>query len=100
MNTEIESKLEKKEKNTAVPPKAKQHTGTVVYCGPSLRGVARQYTVFNEGIPEPLQELINRHPAVRGLIVPVERFAKTRLAVETRGTAEYVLYQKIISEVE
>ena len=27
--------------------KAAEAAGTVVYCGPSIRGVARQYTAYN-----------------------------------------------------
>ncbi len=99
MNTEIEAKLEKKEKNTVTLPKAKQYTGTVVYCGPTVHGIARQYTSYSGGIPEALKEFIDLHPTIRGLIVPVERFAKTRRAIETNGTAESVLYQKIKSEI-
>ena len=29
--------------------KAAEAAGTVVYCGPSIRGVARQYTSYNNG---------------------------------------------------
>lgn len=36
--------------------KAAEAAGTVVYCGPSIRGVARQYTAYNNGIPQGLKE--------------------------------------------
>lgn len=70
-----------------------------VYCGPSVRGVARQYTTFQGGIPGPLKELIRQHPAVRSLIVPTGRFADVRRKLETIGTAEYIVYQKVRSEL-
>lgn len=70
-----------------------------VYCGPSVRGVARQYTVYSGNTPAALEEFIEKHPAARGLLVPVERFAETRRRLETAGTAEAILYNKIKSEL-
>ena len=55
-----------------------------VYCGPSVRGVARQYTVYASGnTPAALDEFVKQHPAAKNLLVPVERFAQTRKALET-----------------
>ena len=31
-----------------------QTTGTVVYCGPTVPGVAKQYTFYTNGITAPL----------------------------------------------
>ncbi|MCM1295493.1 MAG: hypothetical protein NC311_08105 [Muribaculaceae bacterium] len=87
---------------TAEQPKAeKPHTfpKPCVYCGPSVRGVARQYTVYSGSIPEPLRAFIEEHPAARGLMVSVQSFAKTRSNLGKRGTAEAVLYEKIKSEL-
>ena len=70
-----------------------------VYCGPSVRGVARQYTTYQGGIPDPLKEFIKEHPAVRGLIVPASRFAIVRKRLETRGTAEFIIYKKVKDEL-
>ena len=39
----------------AKPKKAEQAT-TVVYCGPSIPGVAKQYTAYTNGIPTALAE--------------------------------------------
>ena len=74
--------------------------GPCVYCGPSVRGVARQYTVYATGnTPAALDEFVTMHPAAKGLLVPVERFAATRKALETAGTAESILYNKVKSEL-
>ena len=43
----------------------KKKAGPVVYCGPTVRGVAKQYTVFSGGIPEALEDFSERHPEVR-----------------------------------
>lgn len=70
-----------------------------VYCGPSVRGVARQYTTYQGGIHDPLKEFIKEHPAARGLIVPASRFAIVRKRLETRGTAESIIYKKVKDEL-
>ena len=49
---------------------------TQVYCGPTVRGVAKQYTVFRGGIPEALEVFIAIHPEAGALVVDVERAAQ------------------------
>lgn len=70
-----------------------------VYCGPSVRGVARQYTTYQGGIPEPLKDFIKAHPAARRLIVPTAKFASVRKRLETPGTAEAAIYKKVKAEL-
>lgn len=70
-----------------------------VYCGPSVRGVARQYTVYNGGIPDVVKRFIMEHPAAKGLLVSVERFVQVRIKLETRGTAESILFNKVRAEL-
>lgn len=84
---------------TAAPAKQDAKTEPVVYCGPSVRGVARQYTVYARGIPAVLEAFIQAHPAARGLVVRVERFAQVRSNLSRSGTAEAILFQKIKSEL-
>ena len=69
------------------------------YCGPSVRGVVRQYTVYTGEIPEMVADFIKEHPSAEALLVPTERFAEMRKALETRGTAEAILYKQIRSEI-
>lgn len=65
-----------------------------VYCGPTIRGVANQYTVFEGGIPAKLEELAKESAAIKTLIVPLEKFAVTRERVERSGTSENILFKK------
>ena len=59
----------------------KKETRTRVYCGPSVRGVARQYTVYASGnTPAALDEFVKQHPAAKNLLVPVERFGTACIA--------------------
>lgn len=84
----------------AAPKSARgKKTGPQVYCGPTVRGVAKQYTVYSGGIPEELAHFIQTHPEAAGLVVPVEKFAQTRRKMETAGTAEAILYHKIKTEL-
>ena len=70
-----------------------------VYCGPSVRGVARQYTTYQGGIPAELKEFVKAHPAARGLIVSTEKFASVRRRLETHGTAEAIIYKRVKDEL-
>ncbi len=87
------------EVKTAVPMEREAKTGPVVYCGPSVRGVARQYTVYAGTIPAALADFIQAHPAAKGLLVSVGRFAQVRSNLGRSGTAEAILFQKIKSEL-
>ena len=86
------------EVKTAVPMEREAKTGPVVYCGPSVRG-ARQYTVDAGTIPAALADFIQAHPAAKGLLVSVGRFAQVRSNLGRSGTAEAILFQKIKSEL-
>lgn len=71
-----------------------------VYCGPSVKNVARQYTTYQGGgIPDALREFIKAHPAARGLITSAGKFAAMRKRLETPGTAEAILYKTVKSEL-
>ncbi len=70
-----------------------------VYCGPSVKGVARQYTVYTGEVPSALVEFIKEHPEARGLVVSVDRFAEVRKNLGVSGTAEAILFQKIKTDL-
>jgi len=72
------------------PPEA---AGPVVYCGPELPGVARQYTVYTNGLPAPLAEAAERDPALRGLILPLERLPEARRAFAEQSGHIYRLFR-------
>ena len=97
---EIDTAHRQSETSALNPATEREQTSvTQVYCGPTVRGVAKQYTVFHGGIPEALEDFSERHPEVKALLVPVEQFAETRRKMETAGTAEAILYHKIKSEL-
>ena len=61
------------EKKTAAAVDKAPAVQAVAYCGPTIKGVAPQYTVFVDGIPEKLAEIAEEHPVVKALIVPREK---------------------------
>ena len=65
-----------------------------VWCGPSVKGVAAQYTVFTE-MPKQLEALVEQIPAARGLVVALDKFHQVRRALEWVGSKESKWYTKV-----
>lgn len=87
-----------KEKRTEIPEEKGTKKGekeTLVWCGPTIKHVASQYTVFKHGLPEAMKVFVEKTPAAKGLLVPLEKFAETRLKVSKKGTAEAMLAEKL-----
>lgn len=82
-----------------VMPETCKEQKPCVYCGPSVRGVARQFTVYSGELPVALKAFLQKHPAARGLVVGMDAFAKTRSRISLPGTAEQILFNKIKSEL-
>ena len=70
-----------------------------VYCGPTVRGVARQYTTFQGGIPDALRDFIEDHRSARGLIVSTAQFPAMRRRLDTSGTEEAKLYKRVKEQI-
>ena len=83
----------------------KKETRTRVYCGPSVRGVARQYTCFTGDRPEQMKKFIEQHPMAESLIVPYDKVAQTRANMECpvlpgqAKTAERVVFEQLRAEL-
>lgn len=71
----------------------------LVYCGPSVRGVAKQYTVYYGRLPAALVTFLARHPAAQCLCVPLEEFAATRKGLNTKGSPQETLYKTVLNEL-
>ena len=84
-------------KTAAKAAESKKKTGwprPCVWCGPSVKGVAAQYTVFTE-MPEALEKLVEQHPAARGLVAALDKFPQMRRALERSGTKESAWYAEV-----
>lgn len=84
---------DKKEKRAAHKPE------TLVYCGPTVRGVAKQFTVYADKLPAALVTFLAKHPAAQSLCVPLDEFAETRKGLNTKGSVQEMLYRTVLKEL-
>ena len=75
--------------------KAAEAAGTVVYCGPPIKGVARQFTAYNNGIPEGLKAATEKNKVLGALIVPLEELPEAMRQLRQKSGRIYTLYQAV-----
>ena len=75
--------------------KAAEAAGTVAYCGPSIKGVARQYTAYNNGIPEGLKQAAEKNKILAALIVPLEDLPEAMRQLRQKSGRIYTLYKAV-----
>ena len=88
MGTEKKAAAEVQENQTEQA--AAQVQVPVAYCGPTIKGIAPQYTVFVDGLPDKLKQV----PLLKALIVPLDKLAEMRVKLEQDGTRENILCNK------
>lgn len=69
----------------------------MVYVGPTIRGVANWCQVFNNGLSNELQDVMEKNPAFKGLVVPISKLSIAVSEIEGRSGATYVLYNKVLT---
>lgn len=90
------SETEKKQTTKKVVAKeTPQKQGTVVYIGPDIPG-AKQYTTYNNGLPDALKEKIKEHPFFNSFVVPVTKLTCANLELTRKGSALNTLFQKAV----
>ena len=72
---------------------------TLVYCGPTVRNVAKQFAVYNGDLPAALADFLSEHPAAKPLVVPVQQFAAMRRDVQATGTPQHTIYQSVFRDI-
>ena len=81
--------------SAAKPPrKAACAPDPVAYCGPTIPGVAVQYTVYTNGTPTALAEAIKKKPILGGLVVPLDQLPEVRRQFHAGAGRYYTLYRK------
>lgn len=75
------------------PKKTAQAAGPVVYCGPTIPGVAVQFTTYTNGTPAALAKAITDKPALGGLVVPLDQLPEVRRQFRA-GTGRYCTLYK------
>lgn len=75
--------------------KKAEQTATVVYVGPSVPGVANQFTFYREGIPTALAEAIRDTPAMEGLVIPLEQLPEAMKMLRGGSGQIFRLYRLV-----
>lgn len=75
--------------------KAAEAAGTMVYCGPPIRGVAKQFTAYNNGLPEGLKAATEKNKILAALIVPLEDLPEAMCQLRQRSGRIYTLYKAV-----
>ncbi len=75
--------------------KAAEAAGTVVYCGPPIKSVARQFTAYNNGIPEGLKQAAEKNKILAALIVPLEDLPEAMRQLRQKSGRIHTLYKAV-----
>lgn len=77
----------------AAAKEPEKQAGIVVYIGPDIPG-AKQYTTYNNGLPDALKDRVKTQPFFNSLIVPVERLAQASAELAREGSALSVFFKR------
>lgn len=68
---------------------------TVVYCGPTIPGVAKHYTIYKDGIPATLEATKEEKPALGRLIVQLEELPEAMKQLREKKGPIFTLYKEV-----
>lgn len=77
----------------AAAKEPEKQAGIVVYIGPDIPG-AKQYTTYNNGLPDVLKDRVKTQSFFSSLIVPVERLAQASAELAREGSALSVFFKR------
>lgn len=84
--------VSKKKKETKAEP--------VIYVGSTLpNGILFRYTVFCGNFPPHIVELMDKSPALRGLMVPISKLQQAKKDVETQGHILNLYAKNVVKEI-
>lgn len=72
-----------------------KNESTLIYLGPTIRGVAKHGASFYGGLPRNLEEFREKNPVIKNLIVPVSKITETTKAISVEGTIENIAFKKL-----
>lgn len=74
--------------------KAAEEAGTLVYCGPTIPGVAKQFTFYRGGVTAGLKAAQERRPVLRALTIPLDQLPEAMKQLEMKHGRIYALYRE------
>jgi predicted transcriptional regulator len=98
---EVTNVTEKETDNTPLSrksaTKAAEPRQTVIYCGPTIKGVINQNAVFSNGLPKAIKDLSSAFKPFGRLIVPVDKLTITKSAIQQKGSVENISYCEVLN---
>lgn len=91
--TEAKSKTGKATKTNATQP-------IVMYVGPTIPNIVTCNSIFNNGIPNMLEQMIVKLPVIKALIVPVETLTTIRSEINKKNSATNLCYEKVLNYIK
>jgi hypothetical protein len=79
-------------KNNKAAPAA---TTTLIYCGPTIVGVAKQFSTYTNGIPEALASKAEEIPAISALVIPIDELPTARVQLRSGKGSLYTIYAEV-----
>lgn len=68
---------------------------TMVYCGPTIPGVAKQFTFYRDGVPAAMEAARKQTPAIGGLLVPLEELPEAMRQLREGAGNIYTLHRVV-----
>ncbi|PKM72847.1 MAG: hypothetical protein CVU91_07415 [Firmicutes bacterium HGW-Firmicutes-16] len=68
---------------------------TVVYCGPTIIGIAKQFSTYTNGIPAALANKAKEIPAIAALVIPIDELPKVREQLRSGKGSFYAIYTEV-----
>lgn len=81
--------MAKHTRKTAAPAAAQS-----VYCGPTIPGVAKQFTVYTNGIPPALAAATEKNPILGSLVIPLDKLPDAMRQLREGAGSIYTLYRQ------
>lgn len=70
----------------------KQRSEVQVYCGPTLPGIAKQYTSYKDGVPSQLAAKMQAEPVLQNLLVPLNKLPEVMGQLRGKTGPYYSLF--------
>ncbi len=67
------------------------------YVGPTIIGVATHNQIFNNGLPDGLKTAMEKEPAFKSLVVPIQSLATVNNNITHKNGAVSVFYEKAMN---